>query len=247
MSGQKSMLTASRQEQAARALARSEVYLFLARGFSYPRHSLSELHHRAQQAAQVLGEDSLKLIRQLEVPPVAELETQYIQTFGHTMLQNSPAYEMEYSQRHIFMQSQSMAELAGFYRAFGAEAASGERLDHIGTELEFMYYLSYKEAYALSSGAEEGAKVCRDGQHRFLEKHLGRWVPLFLRGLESVMEGLYRPLSKATMAWLEMEAKELGAHPKPLGKEASLNVPQPPLFEFEESLSPCHECEGVES
>ncbi len=94
MSDQANMLTASRLEQAARALARSEVYLFLARSFSYPRHSLSELHHRAQQAAQVLGEDSLKLIRQLEVPPLAELETQYIRAFGHTMRQNSPAYEM---------------------------------------------------------------------------------------------------------------------------------------------------------
>ncbi len=245
MSDQANMLTASRLEQATRALARSEVYIFLARGLSYPRHSLSELHHRAQQATKVLGEDSFKLISQLEVPPMAELETQYIRAFGHTMRQNSPAYEMEYGQGHVFMQSHSMAELAGFYRAFGTEAASGERLDHIGTELEFMYYLSYKESYALASGIEEGAEVCRDGQRRFLEKHLGHWGPLFLRGLESVVEGLYRPLSRATLAWLEMEAKELGAHPKPLGKEASPDVPLPSLFEFDESLSPCQECEEV--
>ncbi len=245
MSDRTNILTASRQEQAARALARSEVYLFLARGFSYPRLPLSELHHRAQQAAQVLGEDSLKLIRQLEVPPLAELETQYIRAFGHTMQQNYPAYETEYGQGHVFMQSQSMAELAGFYRAFGAEAASGERLDHIGTELEFMYYLSYKESYALASGTEEGAEVCRDGQRRFLEKHLGHWGPLFLRGLESVVEGLYRPLSRATLAWLEMEAKELGAHPKPLGKEASPDAPLPSLFEFDEILSPCQDCEEI--
>lgn len=246
MSAQASTLTASRQEQATRALARSEVYLFLARSFSYPRQSLSELHHRAQQAAEVLGEDSLKLISQLAVPPLAELETQYIRAFGHTMQQNSPAYETEYDQGHIFMQSQSMAELAGFYRAFGAEAASGERLDHIGTELEFMYYLSYKESYALASGTKEGAEVCRDGQRRFLEKHLGHWGPLFLRELENVVEGLYRPLSMATLAWLEMEAEELGAHPKPLGKEASPDMPLPSLFEFDESLSPCDECEEVE-
>ena len=246
MSGRTNILTASRQEQAARALVRSEIYLFLARGFSYPRHSLSELHHRAQQSAQVLGEDSLKLIRQLEVPPLAELETQYIRAFGHTMQQNSPAYEMEYGQGHVFMQSQSMAELAGFYRAFGAEAASGERLDHIGTELEFMYYLSYKESYALVSGTEEGAKVCRDGQCRFLEKHLGHWGPLFLRELESVVEGLYRALSRITLVWLEMEVRELGAHPKPLGEEARPGVALPSLFEFDESLSPCQECKEVE-
>jgi TorA maturation chaperone TorD len=177
---------------------------------------------------------------------MAELETQYIRAFGHTMQQNSPAYEMEYGQGHVFMQSQSMAELAAFYQTFGAEAASGERLDHIGTELEFMYFLSYKEAYALTSSAEEGAEVCHDGQRRFMEKHLGCWAPLFLRGLESVVEGLYRPLSKATLAWLEMETKELDAHPKPLGKETGPDVPLPSSFEFDESPSPCQECEGVE-
>ena len=246
MSGQPSILTASRQEQAAaRALARSEVYLFLARSFSYPRLPLSELHYRAQQAARVLGEDSFTLISQLEIPPLEELEAQYIRAFGHTMQQNSPAYEMEYGQGHVFMQSHSMAELAGFYRAFGAEAASGERLDHIGTELEFMYYLSYKESYAMASGTEEGVKICRDGQRRFMEKHLSRWAPLFLGGLESVVDGLYRPLSRVTLDWLEMEVKELGAHPKPLGKEASPDVPLPSLFEFDESLSPCQECEEV--
>jgi hypothetical protein len=79
-----------------------------------------------------------------------------------------------------------------------------------------------------------------------MEKHLGRWAPLFLRGLESVVEGLYRPLSKITLAWLEMEAKELGAHPKPLGKETGPDISPPSSFEFDEITSLCQECEGVE-
>ena len=243
MSDRTSILTASRQEQ--RTIARSEVYLFLARSFSYPRLPLSELHHRAQQATQVLGEASFKLISQLEVPPQAELETQYIRAFGHTMRQNYPAYEMEYGQGHIFMQSQSMAELAAFYRAFGAEAASGERLDHIGTELEFMYFLSYKEAYAMASSTEKEVEICRAGQRRFMEKHLGRWAPLFLGGLEDVVEGLYRPLSRAALTWLEMEVRELDAHPKPLGEEAHPDMPLPSSFDFDGGQSPCDDCEGV--
>ena len=247
MSGQKNTLTVSKQEQAAaRALARSEVYLFLARAFSYPQLPLTELHHRALQAGRVLGEDSFKLISQLTVPPLAEMETQYIRTFGHTMQQTYPAYEMEYGQGHVFMQSHSMAELAGFYQAFGAEAASGERLDHIGTELEFMYYLSYKESHALVSDTEEGAKVCRDGQRRFLEKHLGRWAPLFLRRLEHEVEGLYRPLSKVILNWLEMEIRELDANPKPLGEETNPDMPLPSLFDLDESLSPCADCDELE-
>ncbi len=61
-----------------------------------------------------------------------------------------------------------------------------------------------------------------------------------------MVEGLYSPLYRATQDWLEMEAEELGAHPKPLGKEASPDVPLPSLFEFDESLSPCQECKEVE-
>lgn len=247
MSDQANILTASRLGQATRALARSEVYIFLARGLSYPRRSLSELHHRAQQATKILGKDSVKLIRQLEIPPLAELENQYIRAFGHTMQQNSPAYEMEYAQGHVFMQTQSMAELAGFYRAFGAEAASGERLDHIGTELEFMYYLSYKESHALASGTEEGAEVCRDGQRRFLVKHLGHWGPLFLRGLEREVEGLYHLLAGVTLSWLEIEARELNAQVKPLAEEALSDGAPSSFLEFDESLSPCQECKEVES
>lgn len=245
MSDRTNILTVSRQEKAVRALARSEVYLFLARSFSYPRLPLTDLCQRAWQAAQVLGEASFKLFSQLEVPPLAELEAQYIRAFGHTMRQNSPPYEMEYGQGHVFMQSQSMAELAAFYRSFGAQAASGERLDHFGTELEFMYFLSYKEAHALASGNEEGAEICHHGQCRFLEKHLGRWAPLFLEGLEPAVEGFYHSLSKITLAWLKMENRELGAHPKLLGEEARPDAPLPSLFDIDGGSSPCQDCEEV--
>jgi TorA maturation chaperone TorD len=245
MSAQKSTLTASNQKQATRPLARSEVYLFLARGFAYPRFSLDELFSRAQLAAAILGDDAFAIVDQLEIPLPADMETQYIGTFGHTMKQSYPAYEMEYDQGHVFMQSQSMAELASFYRTFGAQAASGERLDHVATELEFMYFLTYKEAHAVTSDTEKGAEVCSDGQRRFLEKHLGRWAPPFLGGLMRGAEGFYRPLAKAARSWLDMEIKELGAHPRALGEDALPDTSSPSLFDFGEDLSPCGECEEV--
>ncbi len=244
MYAQRSTPTASRPTPEVTAVARSQVYLLLARGFAYPRVSIQEPLERARQAAQMLGDDTTKLLARIEVRPPLELETEYIHAFGHTMRPDYPAYEMEYGQGHVFMQSHSMADLASFYRAFGAEAASGERLDHIGTELEFMYFLSYKEGYALATDNEVGATVCRDGQRRFLEKHLGRWAPLFLGGLEIVADGWYRTLAATTVAWLEMEAAALDAHPKALGQEALRDAPlSSSLFPEEEGLSPCDECD----
>lgn len=239
MSDRTSIITASSEKQLARAIARSEVYLCLARSFMYPQSSLMELLPRTQQAAKVLGADTLKLLRQLEFPSLAELETQYIRVFGHTMSPDLPPYEMEYGQGDLYMQSHVMAELATFYKTFGAEAGRGERLDHIGTELEFMYFLSYRESYALASDNREGAKVCHDGQRYFLGKHLGCWLPQFLGRLAGESEGFYHLLARVTLAWLEREINELGAHPKVIAKGEGSDMSLSSLLDFAESPSPC--------
>jgi DMSO reductase family type II enzyme chaperone len=72
-----------------------------------------------------------------------------------------------------------MADVAGFYNAFGVEVeASGERSDHITAELEFMNLLAVKECIALQEEGEgEHAEVCRNASRSFLRDHLARWAP----------------------------------------------------------------------
>jgi TorA maturation chaperone TorD len=72
-----------------------------------------------------------------------------------------------------------LADIAGFYRAFGVEVSPGsERADHITTELEFMHLLAVKESIALQEEGEgEHAEVCRGASRAFLRDHLGRWAP----------------------------------------------------------------------
>jgi len=70
-----------------------------------------------------------------------------------------------------------MADIAGFYRAFGFEV-SGERPDHIVPELEFLALVLVKEAYALMAGQVEGAEICATARRRFIAEHLGRWLPM---------------------------------------------------------------------
>lgn len=69
-----------------------------------------------------------------------------------------------------------LADIAGFYRAFGFEV-KGERPDHIVPELEFMALLLAKEAYATLSGEDAGAEVCRKARESFLSEHLLVWLP----------------------------------------------------------------------
>jgi TorA maturation chaperone TorD len=72
-----------------------------------------------------------------------------------------------------------MADVAGFYRAFGVEVEpGGERPDHVTAELEFMNLLAVKEAIALQEEGEgEHAQICRDASRAFLRDHLARWAP----------------------------------------------------------------------
>ncbi|MFN3974463.1 MAG: molecular chaperone, partial [Dehalococcoidia bacterium] len=170
-----STITLSNEQQAAQALSRSEVYLFLSRAFLYPQEDLQPFYQRARFAVHTLGEQDL--FAPPEVPPLPTLKQEYVHTFGHTTPKDYSPYETDYGQSHIFMQSQALMALASFYRAFGLEAARGERLDHIGPELEFMYFLTYKEAYSLAHKRTRRADTCREGQRLFLERHLGRWTP----------------------------------------------------------------------
>lgn len=70
-----------------------------------------------------------------------------------------------------------MADIAGFYQAFGFEV-TGERPDHIVPELEFLALLLVKEAYALIAADRDGAAICAEARGKFVADHLGRWLPL---------------------------------------------------------------------
>ena len=83
-----------------------------------------------------------------------------------------------------------MADIAGFYRAFGFEV-SGERPDHIVPELEFVALLLVKEAYARMAGQGEPAEVCSTARKTFLEEHLGVWLRELSRRSREAQDGIH--------------------------------------------------------
>jgi TorA maturation chaperone TorD len=137
-----------------------------------------------------------------------------------------------------YRQSQEMADISGFYRAFGFQVGGEqrERPDHLASELEFLYVLSLKEAYAAQQGIDEHVEVCVEARHAFLRDHLGRWIGLFAqsvgRGLDPDGEGNpYLWLSRLVAAVVENDAHSLGlsleyrrldeVQPTPIGPEIS--------------------------
>lgn len=104
----------------------------------------------------------------------------YPRTFGHVPAGSLSPYETSYLGASTFSQSQTLADIAGFYLAFGARPSSefAERPDHLGPELEFLALLNHKEALARDDGRLEDALICEEARRRFVEEHAGRWVPV---------------------------------------------------------------------
>jgi len=149
------------------------------------------------------------------------LQEEYTRLFSHTTLTDVPPYGADYLATHIFMKAQSLADVAGFYRAFGVAIDAGsERPDHISAELEFMGYLCWKEAYAAEQGLAEAADITVSAQKRFFDEHLGRWAPLFLSRFAALTtQPFYRAVAAFAQVFLADEAARLGVSPQAIQAE----------------------------
>ncbi len=208
------------------ALARSRVYSCLAACFRYPdTESWAEISGDEERASfacactQLAEKKEYRFLGKYKEGLLSgksfsleKLEDKFQEVFGHTISKRCPPYETEYGNIHLFQQSDVLADLGGFYNAFGVAPSEGrERIDHISIQLEFLYLASFKEAHALEEGKAEEAEICRQAQASFLEDHLGRWAPIFAKRLARQSGGgIYGDAARLLDKFIEAEKKFLG-------------------------------------
>jgi len=142
-----------------------------------------------------------------------------------------PPYEGEYGMASVFMKTQTMADVAGFYRAFGLEVGPGfhDRPDHLAAELEFMHFLLTKEAYAREHKLDDLAAETRKAQSRFLEEHLGSWGPAFFASIaRGGGNAFYAAASEFGSRFLTAESERLRVSPKRIRIRAPTPEPESP-------------------
>lgn len=113
----------------------------------------------------------------------------------------------------------TLADLGGFYRAFGVEpsATCPRPEDHLALELEFLGVLALKEAWAIAEGLDQALAVTRDAATAFLRDHLGGWVGAWREALlESDPSPAYAALAAAIVALVAAECARLGTVPSPI-------------------------------
>jgi DMSO reductase family type II enzyme chaperone len=190
------------------AIRRAQVYKFLSIAFLYPEENWME---DAPLLAEILADlDFVQVGLSVQRVALTELQAAYHHAFGAT---GSLCYETEYGLPHEFRQSQEMADISGFYRAFGFTTGGPvrERPDHLAFELEFMYVLALKEAYAANNGMAEQVEICVEAQGKFLQGHLGRWIDLFAQSLALNANGnSYLALARFAVAFVKADAARLG-------------------------------------
>jgi len=209
-------------------LARSAVYHALSVLLRHPDAKMAKWlvareHHRLPEVLDRLGTDgrlsdqARRLLKVLDAEMLPDLTHQHERTFGHAVQSAAPPYELEYGEEHSHRQPQELSDIAAFYAAFGLRiaASSHERVDHIGTECEFLHYLLYKQACGADGEADEQIRVCEEAGRRFLADHLGRWGPAFaLRLARAAGEEPLAVVGELLLAWL---AQECARQEVPLG------------------------------
>ncbi len=167
-----------------------------------------------------------------------DLQAEHRRVFSNVITLDCPPYETLFGNDHVFAQSHTMGDIAGFYKAFGVELSKDihERLDHLSVELEFMHFLAYKESYALCHDGPEKMQIVVDAQKKFVKDHIGRWVPLFSKMLAKKADaGLFRYVADLCAAWMDFETAFLGVTPQPYSetdyRPATFNAPEGQSYE----------------
>lgn len=155
---------------------RSGLYALLSKGFAHPDEATLgllaqwELPADCDDAVAACLRAVIEAGRSLHVDA---LQRAYIALFDPVA--GPFPYEAEFKKLADFQKAQLLADIMGFYRAFGVEPRL-DRADHIAAELEFMHYLLLKEHFALAAGQAENAAVCREAGEKFLVEHLLTWT-----------------------------------------------------------------------
>jgi TorA maturation chaperone TorD len=227
------------------AFVRSQIYRLLSLAFLYPKEEFFKslrkgsfikelkdyfsyiLVNNTKEITKEMGDNAIEVITALEElisnefpnRELSYLEEKFVTVFGHTVHKDYPPQGSHYGTGHMFQSSQHLADLAGYYNAFGLEHGGKqlEGLDHISLELEFMYVLTFKEGYAFENDGSEKADVCIKAQKKFMKNEIGSWGSLFAKLLETKgKDEYYTKIGGLLKVFLGMETAFLKVKPRKL-------------------------------
>ena len=111
-------------------------------------------------------------------------------------------YGTEYISEHEFQRSNYLADISGFYKAFGLEI-NNDRPDSLEACLEFMHYLIFKE---INAPSQEKAQICLDAQRKFFNEYISLMAAKIAQAvIDQGQEDFYRNAASCMLEFLAEE------------------------------------------
>ncbi len=113
----------------------------------------------------------------------AALAVEHTRLFGGLSPSYGPPPPIESAQRGDGIDA--LLAVSGAYRDAGyADIDPALPDDHLAVELKFIALLALREHEAALGSDEDGVRAARSRQRRFLDRHLGAWLPHYARSIE---------------------------------------------------------------
>lgn len=149
----------------------------------------------------------------------AALEPEYITLF-EVGKGRCPVHETEYGRMRGMSKGNELADICGFYAAFGMARADSpeakQMADHLAVELEFYGTLLARQAAVMETEDDAGEEIVLDARKKFLGDHLGR-LAIAVASQPSVQGNAgYGPVLRATSQLVAEECARLQTVPAPL-------------------------------
>ncbi len=196
------------------------VYKILSLGLSYPERGNWETLLKLTAEADSLAEGELKsMISDYRgmladrMDRIDEVKSEYLSIFD--LGRAIAPYETEHIQEKVSRKPFELADIAGFYSAFGfsldEDKEHKEVFDHISVELEFMAIITFKEGYAIELKLVDEAMIVRDARLKFFNEHLAKWGVTYCRLiLELENHEYFKKLAYILQFVLNLECEKYG-------------------------------------
>lgn len=213
-------------------LTRSRLYKLLSLGFRYPDVESFETFQSGEFSASVwdcistlphlksLVDYRDGLTATMRATPedctLLDLEVGFNQTF-EVGAPEPPCPPYEGLFRPEESRTSLMMEIADFYRHFGLQTnladGKGELPDHLCLELEFLHFLTYKEAQARNDNDAELLNGYILAQKDFLMRHPLKWLAAFAAKLEKCSSiPFYVTLGRITAEFVSCDYVHVAEH-----------------------------------
>jgi TorA maturation chaperone TorD len=220
-----SILAVEKSEAALAATpdaARAFLYAYLSRCFAFPDAGFAELGPAGDDLIAAAASAGLDPAFAIDAAAVVAAISTVDLAVEHTRVFTTgfaaPAAETAYELDKAARRAAELADINGFYRAFGFALASPVEADGLVAELEFLSNLLHKRLHAEAAGNGEGVAICGAAYRAFLTDHLGRWVETFVTRLDETGSSFYRTVGRLLAALIASEVAREGGTPTRVGE-----------------------------